>query len=208
MKTINRIDESIRAMQGFYPDFMLEVDATRINAIAVWKGIVQPLQTINHFDELLDDIYNARPVYVQQGGKVMHDPDCKARHTRHSWMNKISDRPIAYNLRVKYEGGPQHPRAYIVSPAIPENNARHMFRDGAICAYPPWQDVWLWQRDTVVQFMDHVLIWLINWTVWDQTQVWIGPEMPHGRPLLSLIIKPEQQCWCGSGKRFGECCRA
>lgn len=204
MSAINRFDASVRAMRDYYPAFTLEINATRTIPLAVWKGTVQPIQTAAHFYELLDDINNEKPVCVGDS-MVLHNHNCRARHTHRAWMDQVSNPYASYALRVSYTGGQAHPRAYIVNPAIPLNDRPHMFRDGAICAYPPWRDAWLWQCDTVVQFLDQVLIWLIKRTVWDQARVWIGAEMPHNTEFLSMIIKPDQQCWCGSGESFKDC---
>jgi hypothetical protein len=65
--------------------------------------------------------------------------------------------------------------------------------------------VWLWQEHTVVDFMAHVATWLIKWTLWDQLKVWVGHEMRHDPRFLSSVIKPQDECWCGNGKRYADC---
>jgi hypothetical protein len=152
-------------MQDFYPNLSAWTNITLVDPITHWRGVVQPIQTDLRLKALLDDIDNDRPVYVRQGGRVEHDPDCKARHAHREWMEKVSNPYIAYELRVQYAGGKEHPRAYILNPTSQTDDTPHRFGDGAICAYPPWEDAWLWQEHTVVDFMDYVAIWLIKKTV-------------------------------------------
>ena len=37
---------------------------------------------------------------------------------------------------------------------------------------------------------------------------WIGKEAPHFRDQLYHQISPRQECHCGSGELYGNCCRA
>jgi len=48
--------------------------------------------------------------------------------------------------------------------------------DGAICAFLASDRVWIWHKDTVAEYLPHVLIWLVKWIVFDQTGEWIGAE--------------------------------
>jgi len=169
---------------------------------------VRPLQSAEYLEELLDDIRHERPVQMQAGGAIEHRPDCTATHCHHDWMDKLSDPFVEYKLEVHYGGGEIHPRAYVREPAVPFFKRRtHHLADGALCAYPPWQGVWQWERDTVVQFMAHATEWLVKWTVWEQTGRWLGPEMPHNLDFLLHHIHPEQECHCGSGKQYHLCHR-
>jgi hypothetical protein len=36
---------------------------------------------------------------------------------------------------------------------------------------------------------------------------WPGPSAPMGPPQHLATIKREDECWCWSGRRYGECCR-
>ena len=98
-----------------------------------------------------------------------------------------------------------HPKVFVRSPVLQPHKARHLFRDGSICPFAPWENVWLWSRDTVVDYMGHAVVWLIKWIVWDQTGVWIGPEMSHAPGFLLKTIQRNQQCWCGSGLKYKKC---
>ena len=200
-------------MDDYYSSFALEVVDLPKGRMAIWTGEVQPLRTDELLFELLDDIDNDRPVYLPGGGLVIHHPHCLVwKHARREWMRKITEPFITYRLRVKYSGGPAHPRAYVVKPFLwpfknGQFNWKHNLEDGAICGYAPHQNVWDSKQHTVVHFMSHALIWLVRWTVWDQAGVWLGAEEPHDFYHLLRAIKPEDPCHCASGKNYGDCHR-
>lgn len=203
-----RLDASIEAMREYFPKFSLAGLPLGTGPVAVWKGKVQPIQSTDWLEELLDDIYHERPVLMRAGGQIEHRPDCNVRHCHHDWMDKLPNPFVKYRLKVKYSGDAAHPRAYVRDPVVPFLRRRkHHLSDGALCAYPPWQGVWQWKRDTVVEFMAHATEWLVKWTVWEQTSVWIGPEMGHERGLLLREIGSKQECHCGSGKQYQDCHR-
>lgn len=203
-----RLEASIEEMRDYYPAFSLKVMVTEAGDVAVWKGRVRPIQTTDGLEQLLDDIHHERPFYILPGGEVLHHPKCAAAHVDHKWTEKLADPHVVYELEVRYGGGRRHPRAFVRDPVLPEENRPHTFGDGAICPYAPWQHVWSWEEHTVVDYMGHVLGWLIKWTVWSQTELWIGSEMSHDPRFLLRSVGPNKQCWCGSGKKYKKCCRA
>lgn len=204
----SRLEASIEAMRAYFPEFSLSGSPIGTGPVAVWKGWVQPLQSAEDVEKVLDDIYHERPVMMRAGGVVEHRPDCLIEHCRHGWMERVTTPSVKYKLEVQYDGGKAHPRAYVRSPAVPFFERRkHHFNDGALCAYPPWLGLWQWQRDTVVNFMSHAVEWLVKWTVWRQAGVWLGPEMGHEPCFLLREIRPDQECHCGSGNQYGLCHR-
>lgn len=200
-----RLRESIEAMKVLFPDFSLALNQSRFENQAVWRGWVQPIQSEEGLIELLSDIHQVRPVYIMPGGEVRHDPSCDKEHTQYPWMKRLHDLRMSYELEVSYSGGRAHPRAVIQNLSIPPHGSKHLFQDGAICAYAPWQNVWRWHEHTVTDFLGHALVWLIKWTVWCQAKVWIGPEISHQRATLLKTIDRNTECWCGSGKKYKKC---
>lgn len=136
---------------------------------------------------------------------MIHNPDCQDTHENLSWLSKLKKPDTSYKLKLTYGGGMRHPRAFIIEPLSPRINTKHTFTNGAICSYPPWEEAWNWQNNTVVDFMNHVMIWLVKHTVWRQVHVWLGDEMPHDTSFLFRNINPMQQCWCGSGDSYNNC---
>jgi hypothetical protein len=201
----SRLEASIEGMRSYYPVFSLSVIETAAGRQAIWAGRVQPIRTTDRLEDLLDDIHHERPFYILPGGEVLHHPACASSHTHHGWTEKLTNPFAVYELEVRYGGGRRHPKAYVRDPVLPEDNRPHTFGDGSICPYAPWQPIWLWEEHTVVDYMGHVLGWLIKWTLWNQARVWIGPEMDHDSRFLLRTIGPNKPCWCGSGKKYKKC---
>lgn len=203
----SRLDASIEWMQAYYPAFHLSVVETEAGREAIWTGRVQPIRTIDWLEELLDDIHHERPFYILPGGEVLHHPACVTSHTHHGWAEKLPKPYAIYELEVRYGGSRRHPKAYVRDPILPEKKRNHMFGDGSLCPYSPWQQIWRWEDHTVVDYMAHVLGWLIKWTVWDQASIWIGTEVSHDPRFLLRIIGRNESCWCGSEKKYKKCHR-
>lgn len=207
--TTSRLEASIESMGKYFPQFSLAGLPLGTGPTAVWKGWVQPIRSTDHLEEMLDDLFHQRPVVMKAGGIIEHDPNCTAEHCRHEWMENVSNPFVEYKLEVQYAGGDVHPSAYVRDPVVPSYKWwKHHYDDGSLCAYPSWLDTWRSDRDTVVQFMLHVSEWLVKWTVWEQANVWLGPEQDHNPGVLLREIRPEQQCHCRSGKKYGLCCRS
>ena len=203
----SRLEASIERMRDYYPAFSLSVSTVGTDQGAIWKGRVQPIRSRDGLEELLDDIHHERPYYVMLGGEVLHHPRCASSHEQHPWTNYLK-RPFGvYEVEIKYSGGAQHPAAYVRDPPVPEQKRWHMFGDGSICAYAPWLQIWKWQEHTVVDYLGHVLGWLIKWTIRDQAGVWIGAEINHDPAFLLRNIGRNNECWCGSGKKYKRCHR-
>jgi len=202
----SRLQASIEAMQEFFPNFVVHTGEIESKPIAIWKGRVQPIQSLEGMLELLDDIHNGRPVQIFAGGEVRHHNACCAKHQSHEWFEELSDLHLSFDLSVKYEGDAAHPKTIVNNLVIPPHGANHMYGEKFICAYAPWEGVWKWQRDTVADYMGHILTWLIKWTVWCQAKIWIGPEISHSPSFLLRRIGRNQECRCGSGVKYKKCC--
>lgn len=202
-----RLDASVAQMKTWYPRFSLSGSPIGTGPVAIWKGAVQPIRSLLNLEPLLDDLFHDRPIEVLPGGTVQHLANCRATHKDHDWMEEITNPCVTYKLEVRYRGGPPHPRAYVLDPPLLKSK-KHMLGDGAICAYAPWEKAWSWQQDTVVDFIDHVLIWLVKTTVWLQAGVWLGEERRHDTAYLLNTIRPDAQCWCSSGAQYQNCHRS
>jgi len=192
-------------MRDYYPAFPVSFIETGEGRLAVWTGRVQPIRTTDGLEDLLDDIHNERPYYILPGGEVLHHNECTATHTDHGWAKGLPNPHAVYELEARYGGGRRHPKVYVRDPTLPEGKRKHMFGDDSICPYAPWRQIWLWEEHTVVDYMGHALGWLIKWTVWDQIDVWIGPEVDHDARFLLRSIGPNKPCWCGSGRKYKKC---
>lgn len=202
-----RLDEHLEAMKEFYPQFSLSGLPIGTGPLTLWRGRIQPVRAADELDELLDDLLRDRDVRILQGGELVHQPGCAATHVRHEWRDTLTDPLTSYKFEIRLAGGKAHPRGYVLDPPIPPDRRRHFYDDGSICPYPPWQGVWRWDVNTVADYLDHASVWLLRWTVWSQTGVWPGEEMPHDLPFLLRAIGPNQECWCRSGEKYKRCCQ-
>lgn len=204
-----RLDASVRAMDDRYPALTLISDGSDASCTAVWEGWLQPIGSLRDFDLIINDLHYNRPIMISEDGEILHNPRCKGPHDKPS-IRKYLKRPSrSFKVRIEYAGRSRHPRAFMLDPVLVRRSGDHTFSDGASCAYPAWEDVWEWQRDTVADFIDHVLVWLVKWNVFDATDgaIWLGPQMDHDPTFLAATISPDAQCWCGNGKRYNTCHR-
>lgn len=200
----NRLEASIQMMTKVYGQFAYETDCEKNCGRGIWRGSVQPIKVTGAQTELLDDLFHDRAVYVV-GDEVRHLPSCTSTHCRHDWMDKASQLTRRFDLAVSYDGGIALPRCHVVHPVIPLEKRRHMWSDGAICAFLASERVWSWNRDTVASFLPHVFIWLVKWMVFDQTAVWIGSEHCSDPVYHLQHIGLRDPCWCGRGLPYRKC---
>jgi len=205
MEASPRLIANIQEMQQYFPNFTFSTEKVDGIEVAAWRGRVQPIQSVENLAELLDDIHFERPAQIIAGGQVRHHPDCLAIHKQHTWLGKLNNLDDSYDLVVKYDGGKAHPKAFIHNLVIPSHGPKHLFENGLICPYAPWEEVWLWERDTVVDYLGHAVTWLVKWMVWCQAAIWLGPEFAHEPAYLIRTIERNQECWCGSGKKYKRC---
>ncbi len=201
-----RLDASVQAMAEAYPQFAYEKEIARKGPVGVWRGRVQPIKTLDRLNELLDDLAHDRPVYVV-GDQLRHLDSCEADHCHHEWMDKSGDLRTAFDLEMRYDGGIAIPRCLVVAPPIPTTKRRHMWSDGAVCAFFASDRVWLWHKDTIATFLPHVLIWLVKWQVFDSTEHWIGAQYEANPVFHFTRIGSKELCWCGSGAQYRKCHR-
>lgn len=203
-----RLRLSVEAMEIYYPSLSFDGRQIITGGETSWKGWVQPLSADNkELEWILADIARDLPVQIING-EIRHHPTCKRTHQKVRRIEKFKRPDQAFNVKITYDGSQKHPRAYVMEPEIPKNKRKHMFGDGAVCAYPPQRNIWDWQTNSVTDFTDHVMIWLVKWNFWSQTQLWLGAETSHNKFALLSSIVASDQCWCGSGTFYGDCHQA
>jgi hypothetical protein len=166
---------------------------------------LQPLRTTENPWELLDDIHHNRDVYTAWRGSIRHLESCTATHDQHEWMERVRPEELArtFTVRLEYSGGSEDPRCCVVG--IDRTNGRHMWGDGSICPFLSSKRTWDWTRDTVADFVGHVSIFILTWMVFQQTGIWIVGEH-GGTPSYHIAtIRPNDHCWCRSGKKYRKC---
>jgi hypothetical protein len=200
-----RLRRSAEAMAAEYPGFVFRREHLSSGSlIGVWEGEVQPVKALAELDEILDDLHHERLVRVV-GGEIVHHPECAARHCRHRWLDRLVYWRIRFHVKVAYDGTKADPRCWVLSPPVNVfGRQKHVWRDGSICPFLSSTD-WDADRDDVAEFMGHAIVWLLKWTLWDQTGVWIGREHQADPEYHLNTVRPHDPCWCRSAVPYTLC---
>jgi len=201
-----RLAREADAMLECFPWFSFHEGLSSAGVTGVWRGKVQPVRRTEDVRLLLDDLAHDRAIYRLKD-ELKHLPTCKEVHCTHPWMDNIGSLQVQFDLKMTYLGNEALPRCYVLSPEIPPEKRKHMWADGAVCAFLASDGTWDHRTSTVADFLPHVLVWLVKWLVFDSTQVWIGAQH-FSSPLYHLaFVDRNDPCWCGSGRIYRKCCR-
>lgn len=190
-------------MAEFCPDLLFQNDPTTEGGF--WAGPLKPLRDSERIWELLDDIHHNRPVYTAWRGTIRHIPECSATHHRHDWMEHLRPDELmrSFSIHLYYGGGSEDPRCWV--DGIDRTNGRHMWDDGSICPFLSSKSSWNWTHDTAADFLGHASVFLITWMAFQQTGVWIVGEHDNNPGYHLGNIRPNDHCWCRSGKKYRKC---
>lgn len=192
-------------MAIYYPSFELQAEAGVEGGSVEWAGTVQPIRDLSALSALLEDVEAERDVHVIEG-TLHHHPDCDVPHRQHRLTRRLISWCNRFEVRVRYDGGDGDPRCWLVAPAISQKERRHIWPDGSMCAFMS-SEAWNAEENDVVDFMTHVPIWLLKWNLFRQTGLWLGREH-QGTPDYHLrMLRPSDNCWCRSGRRYAACHR-
>jgi len=197
------LQKSIEDMAGFCPALLYAPAPNGVGGI--WSGPITPVRSAERLLDLLDDIHHNRAAYTAAGGELRHLPSCSATHCKHAWMDQVQPGELlrTFDARFYYSGGHDDPRCWIAG--IGQTNGRHMWSDGSICPFMSSATTWNWMRDTVADFAGHVSIFLVSWMVFQSTRIWLVGEHQNSGTYHVSILKPNDQCWCRSGKKYRNC---
>lgn len=202
------IETSRAAMPVHYPSLEFSVKEIDGKPTGVWEGWLQPIRSRDGLNGIVCDLDADRQILIDhETASIAHPPKCTANHEKHRVFDRLKRPDRAFQVRIEYTGGAEHPRAWLVDPIVTPVTRYHMFGENRICAYPPQTNVWRAEDHNVADFTDHVLVWTFKWNTWVETGYWLGSEEDHNSMHLVATIAPDMQCWCGSGKSYGECCR-
>ena len=202
------IETSRAAMAERYPSLEFRIDEPEGKSIGVWEGWLQPIRSRDGLNGIVSDLDADRQILIdRETSSIAHPPKCTAKHEKHWVLERLKRPDHPFRVRIEYAGGAAHPRAWLLDPVVTPATHYHMFAGGRICAYPPHTNVWRAEDHTVADFTDHVLVWTFKWNTWVETGYWLGSEENHSPLYLFATVRPEMQCWCGSGNIYGDCCR-
>jgi hypothetical protein len=204
---IDRRNEKIQAMRKAYPSLGL-VNSDNEHEL-VWEGLLLPIRSTNDLSALLDDLENDRDIEINSGesSELVHHSKCELTHSHHRLISLIKHPIREFQIRVVDFGDDRQPQAMVINSPIPPELWKHGWRDSGVCAYAPWEYPWSDEKSSIVDFVDHVLIWLFKQNVYSQTNVWLGSEISHRVDFLLRTLKPNDRCHCGADKQYKDCHR-
>lgn len=209
-------DREQRMMNDYYPgwqsaDCYPNPEGLQTNACKAWIGDITPLQSPSNAVGVVNALAADMPILVYQNGRVDVDRACPTGSANKLGIDESALRRT-FSLIARQAGPPRHPRVFVMIPELPRF-CPHTFADEAVCPLLPSSGAWSWPSNSLADYLNHVSIWLVKFMVWDFTKkatgsgIWIGSEAPHDRATLARTPL-WAQCYCGSGLRFGQCCRA
>lgn len=174
-----------------------------------WEGMLCPLRSVAELDAILEDLENDRRVEIIGGefAEIVHASNCQVSHGQHHLAPLLTEIVQNFRIRIVDFGTDQQPQAIVVESPLPVTKWRHRIGDDGICVYAPWEYPWQGESSSIVEFVDHSLIFLFKQVVYLQTGVWLGRETPHDLEFLLTTISPTDRCSCGSVQTYEECCR-
>lgn len=201
------IETSRAAMAKHYPSLEFRLEEAEGKPVGIWEGWLQPIRSPDGLNGIVCDLDADREILIdREAASIAHAPKCTANHEKHWVFDRLKRPDHPFRVRIEYTGGAAHPRAWLLDPVVTHATRFHIFGENRICAYPPQTDEWRAEDNTVADFTDHVLVWTFKWNTWVETGYWLGSEEDHDPMHLVSTIASDMQCWCGSGKSYGDCC--
>lgn len=201
------LQDKIESVQNNYPSLELLSELNGGNTTLLWEGWVQPIRSVENLSAILDDIENNRAVIISDGGNITHDPNCLIEHSEHRLVAQLTSASRLFKIGIEDFCSNRMPFARVLDPEITGGLRKHTWGTNGICGFEPWTYPWDANTSSIVEFIDHCIIWLFKWNVFAQTSEWIGNETPHDEKFLLNAIRPNQSCYCGNGKKYENCHR-
>ena len=208
-----RLEANTAGMHEWYPS--LTPSPPHVNqAAAAWEGIVFPLAstTDDEWPMLASDLDQHEEVWLTRGGGVHHHRSCTTMHQQlQPPIRGIASFQISFRIRATLPRPPAVPYVQVLEPEVSRKlfpNHPHILTIGDIdvaCPSLPSFDPFDWQRNTIVDYLDKTMLWLVRHAVWAQTGTWLGKGWPHDPRILACIIDRRSPCPCGSGKWYLAC---
>lgn len=181
-----------------------------------WHALIQPVSPETEVELVIADLDRDGAVDVSRHGTLLHSRTCRAEHRMRPPLQSLEIPAEVFLVKALYRAPPAHPVVWPVSPEISSNlypGHPHFFAGGALCPLLPKDRTWRWKTHTICDYLMQVALWLFKSRVWISTKqrtgdgIWIGSDVDHSAENLLAIIQPEDECCCGSAKRYKKCCR-
>lgn len=207
------VEANVRKVAEHFPQFSVVEPPSGSGAVLAVRGKLAPFKSDEQLGQILDDLEQARPILIH-GGRVLHDPECRATHSHGIHVDQL-DRNLEFEFLVLGYPPKRHPKAFCVAPEIskitfPEHP--HLNPDSSACPYLPSDKVMRWDERTISTLLDYTAIWAAKHQVWVATGGpgqgrWIGEEAPHNPYDVLRTVADTDPCPCGNSKKFRNCCK-
>lgn len=183
--------------------------------VRFWEVIIEPLPPADEICFIMADLARDGSVYVEQDGRLRHDPRCHAEHNLAPELPGVRLREEAFLVDLMYREPPGYPAARCIDRPLSKitlPDHPHFYNEGIICPIFPPDGSWQWRKNTAADYLTFVSIWLFKTVVWMETKkeggagIWMGSAAGHAIDDL-LRIGPDADCPCGSGRKYRQCCR-
>jgi hypothetical protein len=180
-----------------------------------WEGLIQPLSASSKIGPVLSTLWHGAGFDVLQNGVLTATGDWGPVPRQ---LRRIKSLEGRYLIRVFYREPPGVPFAVSVSPCISWSrypNHPHLSvspipvtQPAVMCPFLPSDGVWRWGRNNMAEFIHTTAVWLVCHQIWELKGTWPAPAASHDPEWLLANVNPNASpCVCGSGARYGSCCR-
>lgn len=216
-KDPGRWDREEQEMKMWFPISQWGERVERGRAIRFWEVIVEPVPSAPEVLLVLADLDRGGPVDMNPSGWIRHSQRCRADHKLREGFEGLEIPDTVFLLEAVYQEPPGHPLVRSLDPKVSclrFPGHPHFYGGEVICPLFPPENTWRWKNHTMTDYLEHVAVWLLKHLVWKATQdrdgkgIWIGPDVEHSPMYLLWVIRPSDQCHCGSGKTYRRCCRS
>lgn len=184
--------------------------------LETWQVIIEPVPPPDELAAVLADLHRDGYLNVEPGGRLRHDPRCHAAHKLPDPLRDIAIPSAAFLVEAAFHPAPRYPVVRVLDPEVSRRtypDHPHFYHPDVVCPFFPGDGTWRWSKDLVVDYFDHVAVWLVKSSVWLATRArtgigtWIGPDVDHDPRFLLRVVDRRDPCPCASGHPYGRCCQ-
>lgn len=206
----------VKEMAIWFPTSQWRERVQNGKAERYWEVITEPVPLSHELPLIIADLDRDGWVDMEPSGRIRHSQHCHAEHSVREGFKNIEIHNDAFLIELTYREPPALPQARCLIPnwsklILPDHEH---FYNGAgyniICPLFPPDNTWQWRKNTAVDYMTYVSIWVLKTVIWLAAKEklgknsWIGSYANHSLEAV-LKIDREQNCPCGSGLKFKQC---
>jgi hypothetical protein len=132
------------------------------------------------------------------------------------YITPIPELDRSFKIRGEYRENypPSIPKIYGMWPRLSKSKIPkhpHLNGDGSLCIFLPSDPqiqtkIWKPEQNTMADMLYLTSEWLICHLYWERYEIWPKESAPCGEDYIKRHIGKNDDCYCGSGKKFMNCC--